>query len=70
MSDNLKNLTVGVSLDTGNFTNRMKVVNQQLKTLKSNYKSASKDSETFDNSFVGLTNRITNISHHKQLIGL
>ena len=54
MSENIKQLTVGLSLTTDNFTQKMKVVNQQLKTLKSNYKSASADSKSFDNSFVGL----------------
>ena len=48
MSENIKQLTVGLSLTTDNFTQKMKVVNQQLKTLKSNYKSASADSKNFD----------------------
>ena len=61
MSTNIKQLTVGLTLNTDNFTQKMKVVNQQLKTLKTGYKSASADSKSFDNSFVGLTNRITNI---------
>lgn len=55
---NIKELNVGINLTTDKFSAAMKQVNQGLKQLSYEYKSASKDSDYFENSFTGLTQKM------------
>ena len=61
MSENIKNLTVGLTLNTNNFSTQMSAVNAKIQGLQQNYKKASADSKNFDNSFVGLSSKVQSL---------
>ena len=71
---NIKELNVGINLTTDKFSTGIKQVNQSLKQLSYEYKQAAKDSDYFENSFTGLTQKMklldSQIAGNKQKLEL